>query len=373
MFIRTLHKRSLFTAAVSTAIIAVAVVMLRFPQALANGVSRGLSVCSSVIIPTLYPFMVLAGVLTDSPLCTRPNRLVAAVTRRLFRLPACCGTAILLSLIGGYPAGALAIGRLRSSGLITAAEARRMTLFCVNGGPGFIVSTVGAGLLGSTRAGWLLFAAHATTSIGMGILLARTSKARAREEESPTAASPPRAFAQTVQDTCAALLTMCGFVVLAAAGLSAWEASGLPYALQALSNIPAAGWSTAVAMLTEVSCGCIAIAGSGTLAPFWLCLCLGWGGLSVQGQLAVALKGQHGEKMLKPAFWGGRLVHGCVSGLIATGLFRLIPVDLPTISTPTAAPFYASASASGMLLILSFTAMLCFYPKKTGNPPKDVL
>lgn len=374
MFIRTLHKRSLFTAAISAAIIAVAVVMLRWPQALANGVSRGLSVCSSVIIPTLYPFMILAGVLTDSPLCTHPSKFSAALTRWLFRLPACCGSAIFLSLVGGYPAGALAIGRLRNSGRITAAEARRMTLFCVNGGPGFIVSTVGAGLLGSTRAGWLLFTAHATTSIGMGIILARTGKARADSaQESLPSVSPPRAFAQIVQDTCAALLTMCGFVVLAAAGLSVWEASGLPHALQALFGIPAAAWSAAAAMLTEVSCGCIAIAGSGTLAPFWLCLCLGWGGLSVQGQLVVALKGQRNEKVLTSAFWGGRLVHGCVSGLIATLLFRIIPVDLPTISTPSATPFYASASASVMLLLFSFTAMLCFYPKKTGNSPKDVL
>ncbi len=373
MFIRTVHKRSLFTAAVSAAFIVVAIIMLRFPQALANGVSRGLSVCTSVIIPTLYPFMILAGVLTDSPLCTRPNKVIAAVARRLFRLPACCGTAILLSLIGGYPAGALAIGRLRNNGRITANQARRMTLFCVNGGPGFIVSTVGAGLLGSVRAGWLLFAAHAVTSLGMGVILARTDKTGATAETPPTAVNSPRPFAQTVQDTCTALLTMCGFVLLAAAGLSVWEASGLPHALQNASGIPAAAWSTAAAMLTEVSCGCIAIAGSGTLAPFWLCLCLGWGGLSVQGQLAVALKGKNDERMLGGAFFGGRLVHGCVSGLVATGLFRIIPVDLPTVNQPSSTPFYASPSASVMLLLLSFTAMLCFYPKKTGNPPKDVL
>lgn len=374
VFIRTLHKRSLFTAAVSVAVIVLAAVMLRFPQALANGVSRGLSVCSSVIIPTLYPFMILAGVMTDSPLCSRPGKFSAAVTRRLFCLPACCGSAILLSLIGGYPAGALAIGRLRQSSRISAEQARRMTLFCVNGGPGFIVSTVGVGLLGSARAGWLLFAAHATTSIGMGITLARTDKMREdTAQQPPSAALPPRAFAQTVQDTCAALLSMCGFVVLAAAGLSLWEASGLPHALQSISGITATVWSTAAAMLAEVSCGCIAIAGGGTLAPFWLCVCLGWGGLSVQGQLAVALKGARDEKILIPAFWAARLIHGCVSGLIATLLFRFIPVDLPTVSTPTATPFYASAPASVMLLLFSFTAMLCFYPKKTGNPSKDVL
>lgn len=373
MFIRTVHKHSLYTAGVGAALITTAFVMLRWPQALANGVSRGLSVCSSVIIPTLYPFMILAGVMTDSPLCTRPSKFSATVTRRLFRLPACCGTAILLSLVGGYPAGALAIGRLRNSGRISVAEARRMSLFCVNGGPGFIVSTVGAGLLGSPRAGWLLFAAHAVTSLMMGIILARADKAGATAEIPSTAVNPPRPLAQVVQDTCAALLTMCGFVVLAAAGLSVWEASGLPHTLQSISGVPAVSWSTAAAMLTEVSCGCIAITGSGTLAPFWLCLCLGWGGLSVQGQLSVALKGQRGENILTRAFWGGRLVHGCVSGMIAFLLFRVIPVNLPTASQPSATPFYASPSSSLMLLLLSFTAMLCFYPKKTGNPSKDVL
>ena len=374
MFIHTVHKRSLFTVAVSTAIIGVTIIMLRFPQALANGVSRGLSVCSSVIIPTLYPFMILAGVLTDSPLCTRPNKFAAGVTRRLFRLPACCGTAILLSLVGGYPAGALAIGRLRNSGRITADEARRMTLFCVNGGPGFIVSTVGAGLLGSVQAGWLLFAAHAVTSLGMGIVLARSVKICATSVHEPhTVTAPPRAFAQTVQDTCTALLTMCGFVVLAAAGLSVWEASGLPHTLQSVSGIPAATWSTAAAMITEVSCGCIALTGSKTITPFWLCLCLGWGGLSVQGQLAVALKGARGEKILTRAFWLARLIHGCVSGLLAMALFRLFPIDLPTVSQPSATPFFTSPSASAMLLILSFTAMLSFYPKKTGNSVRNVL
>ncbi len=371
MFVRTVRKTS---ALLSATMILVAAVMLRYPQALANGVSRGLSVCAAVIIPTLYPFMILAAVLTDSPLCTRPNKWSVAVTRWLFRLPACCSTAILLSLVGGYPAGALAIGRLRDRGQITDAQARRMTLFCVNGGPGFVVSTVGAGLLGSSRAGWLLFAAHAGTSLTMGLVIARFDKSPSSAlQTSVILEASPRPFAQAVQDTCTALLSMCGFVVLAAAGLSVWEACGLPHALQQLSGITANTWSTAAAMLTEVSCGCIALTGNGTLTPFWLCLCLGWGGLSVQGQLAVALKTNGGKPLLTRIFWCGRLVHGCISGIIATLLFWLIPVDLPTVSAPQTSAFYTSAPTSVVLLLLSFTAMLCFYPKKTGNSSKDVL
>ncbi len=371
MFVRTIRKSSVF---LSVSFIIIAIVMLRYPQALANGVSRGLSVCSSVIIPTLYPFMILAAVLTDSPLCTHTGQWGTAITQRLFRLPSCCSTAILLSLVGGYPAGALAIGRLRDRGQISDEQARRMTLFCVNGGPGFIVSTVGAGLLGSSKAGWLLFAAHAGTSLASGVILAHLNKSAKISLQAPVIHKvPSRLFAQAVQDTCTALLSMCGFVVLAAAGLSVWEASGLPYALQQLSGISANIWSTAAAMFTEVSCGCIALTGNGTFAPFWLCVCLGWGGLSVQGQLTVALKTTNGKPLLTRSFWLGRLIHGCVSGIIALMLFWLFPVNLPTITTQHTSPFYASAPASVMLLLLSFTAMVCFYPKKTGNFSKDVL
>ena len=367
MFIRTLHKRSILTAFLSTALLATAALMLKFPQALANGVSRGLSVCTSVIIPTLYPFMILAAVLTDSPLGTRHRRCTEAITTRLFRLPACCASAILLSLIGGYPAGSLAIARLRKSERITAEQAHRMTLFCINAGPGFVVSTVGAGLIGSTRAGWLLFAAHAGTSLLMGILLARTESARADAPAHAAHTATARPFALIVQETCTALLTMCGFVLLASAALSIWEACGLPHTLQSLSGIGAAEWSTAAAMLTEVSCGCIALAGGGRLAPFWLCLCLGWGGLSVQGQLAVLLREPAKKHTLSGTFLLARLAHGVISGGVATILFRFIPIETTTISTPHSTPFYASPNVSAALLLLSFTAMLCFYPKKTGN------
>lgn len=369
MFIHTLHKRSLRTLGAAMLFLLVTAVMLMWPLALRNGVSRGLSICSAVIIPTLYPFMILAAVLTDSPLCTKPPRLAGVITKRFFRLPPCCGPAILLSIIGGYPAGALAIGRLYDSGQISAATARRMTLFCVNAGPGFIISTVGVGLLGSARAGLLLFIAHVATSLGMGFLLARIDNTRNKPEAD--AARPtvsPRPFAVMVQDTCSALLTMCGFVLLASSVLSVWEASGLPLHLQNFTHQPASAFSAVVAVLTEVSCGCIAVAGGSNATPFWLCLCLGWGGLSVQGQLSVALAPVSKERrVLTLPFFTCRLIHGVVSGVLASVLFHFIPLDLPTVNeTVSTVPFYASSSASLMLLMFSFISMLCF-SKKTGN------
>ncbi len=366
MFVHILPRHALQKGLTALGLSAAACLLLAYPAALSTGINRGLAVCSSVIIPTLYPFMLLSGLLADSSLCRRPGRLTIRLTRWLFGLPGCCGPAILLSLVGGYPAGALAIGRLRRQGLLTREQVRRMSLFCVGGGPGFIIGTVGSGLLGSTRAGVLLFAAHTAVSLLLGVWLSRGH----RQEiiPAPTAAAiAPRPVAGLMEDTCRALLAMCGFVLVASIALCLFEALGLPHRLYTLSGVPTGAWSAALSALLEVSSGCIALAGSGELAPLWLSLCLSWCGLSVQGQLAAAL-GERGCIGLR--FWGWRLLHGLLSGALALLLFRLFPAQLPTITTPgglTALPYTVSFAASGMLLLLTFLAMLYFSPKKTGK------
>lgn len=348
------------------ALVAVCLLLLSYPDAMATGISRGLSVCSTVIIPTLYPFMLLAGLLANSPLCRRPGRILTAVTRRLFGLPGCCGSAILLSLVGGYPAGAIAIAGLRQRGQITEEETRRMTAFCVCGGPGFVVSTVGAGLLGSVQAGVMLYAAQAAVSVGIGVALGRGH--RHSRETSPASLPPKKAVAQIVSDACGSLLTMCGFVIAAAAGLSLAEGCGLARGLAVATGMDASAVSALLAAVTEVSCGCVALVGGGVLTPLWLSLTLSWGGLSVQGQLAAALPQ---ERIIGWQFWRWRLLHGALSGGLAMGLFALFPVHRDTVASGAAVvPYSVSVAATLMLLLLSFLAMVYFSnfsEKKTGN------
>lgn len=362
----TVKKKSITDWSYLSVLVALCLLLLHYPNAMATGISRGLSICSTVIIPTLYPFMLLAGLFANSSLCRHPGHLITAITRRLFGLPGCCGAAILLSFVGGYPAGAIAIAQLRQRGQITEEETRRMTVFCVNGGPGFIISTVGAGLLGSVRAGTLLFVAQITVSVVSGILLGRGHR---HTSEALTASLPPKKpMAQIVSDTCASLLTMCGFVVLAAAGLALAEGCGLARGLASLFKANTTTISSILAAITEVSCGCIALAGGGMLMPMWLSLALSWGGLSVQGQLAAVLPQ---ERIVGFRFWRWRLLHGVLSGSLAMALIALFPIHRSTLNSTTAVvPYSVSVAATLMLLLLSFLAMLCFSnfsEKKTGN------
>ena len=361
----TVKRKTVTDSGYVAVLVALGILLISYPDAMANGISRGLSVCAAVIIPTLYPFMVLAGLLANSSLCRKPGRVLCAVTGRLFGLPGCCGVAILLSLVGGYPAGAIAIAGLRERGQIREEEARRMTAFCVGGGPGFVVSTVGAGLLGSVRAGMLLYAAQTAVSVGIGIALGRGHRT---VRESPAPLPPKQPMAHIVSDTCGSLLTMCGFVVLAAAGLSLAEGCGLARWIGTVTGASAATVSAVLAAVTEVSCGCIALAGNGMLTPLWLSLTLSWGGLSVQGQLAAVLPRM---RVIGWRFWKWRLLHGMVSGGVAMGLFALFPIARDTIASDAAViPYSVSIAATLMLLLLSFLAMLYFSDfseKKTGN------
>ena len=66
MFVRTFRKSALLTGLLLTGVVLAGAALLIWPQAAAAGVSRGLSICSSVIIPALFPFLVLSGFLVRS-------------------------------------------------------------------------------------------------------------------------------------------------------------------------------------------------------------------------------------------------------------------------------------------------------------------
>lgn len=367
MFVRTITKQSITAVSTGVLLTMAGTLLLGYPDAVTTGINRGMAVCTTVVIPTLYPFMLLAGLLTDSPLCRQPGRATRWVTERVFGLPGCCGPAILLSLVGGYPAGMLAAAALYRQKRITPEQWRRMTAFCVGPGPGFIVGTVGTGLLGSAQAGMLLYVAQTVTSLGIGIGLGRGHR---RESAPPSNPPPRRPMAEMVADSCRALLTMCGFVIAAAMVLSLMEVMGVARAVATLTGWETAGVSALLAGILEVSCGCVAVAGL-PMAPLWLSLMLSWGGLSVQGQLSAALPE---ERLLTPRFWWWRAVHGTVSTGVTFVLFRLFPVSLQTMGGgPAALPYSVSIQGSMMLLLLCFLAMLCFSEKKTGNRQKNML
>ncbi len=385
MFVRTFRKSALLTGLLLTGVVLAGAALLIWPQAAAAGVSRGLSICSSVIIPALFPFLVLSGFLVRSGLSAKMGRRLDRVTRFLFGLPGCCGAGILIGFIGGYPAGGVAVGELVERGDITREEGKRMLRFCVNGGPAFIISAVGAGLMGQPVYGFMLYGAHIAAALTLGIA-GRFRRGAAVEEtgESGCARSglrvkiPPQsaasAFVESVNAACRSLLYMCGFVVLFAALLSLGDASGVTAAVETvlcapfqLAGADTAGIASLFPCLLEVSCGCVEAAASGPAAPFLLGMALGWGGLSVHCQLTASL---HGQRLIDRGFFAARGLHALLGGLLTLLLFRFVPLAVSTgisFSETVVKPYTTSATASLALLLMCALFLLTLATRRTSS------
>ncbi|MBQ3258956.1 MAG: hypothetical protein IJA68_00370 [Clostridia bacterium] len=331
--------------------------LLAWPRAAALGISRGLSVCGGVLIPSLFPFLVLGSFAVHSGVAAAIGRKVSPVTRLLFGVSGTAAPVILLSFVGGYPTGANAVAALYKNGSVTKTEAQHLLRFCVCGGPAFVVGAVGTGLVGNTAFGWTLFAAHVAAAVFIGILAAPSRRAAATVSVSaPPPLPPSAALTKAVTGACETSLSVCGFVLLFSALLSLCDACGLAAFLGR-----AAVWLPCV---LEVSNGCTAAAHH-IAAPLLLGFTLGFGGLSVHCQAAAAL---HGTDLLSPHFFTARLAHGLLGALFTWGLCILLPVSLPTFGsnvTPAVQPLFSSVPLSAALFVLCALWMLCLPTRET--------
>ncbi len=343
------QKLEKFIIAVLFAVMGTAIFI--FPDAAAAGASRGLSLCGAVIIPSLLPFLVLSGTFMRCALCDTVGRWLARPTAVLFRLPGTCAAPILLSMLGGYPVGAAAVEQLLKSGQISEAQAARMLHFCVNAGPAFAVSTVGAALLSDVRLGWLLLAAHLGAAVLIGILeglcCPRVSPKNAvRRQERPLAA----AFTDAVNSSTISLLYMCGFVILFSVVLSLLDGGGIAALIERVCKTPAL-----LSGLLEVSSGCVVLAGETAPSMFLFGFFLGFGGLSVHCQVRAILQA-HPTALRR--FFIFRLLHGTLGGGLAAVLYHSIPLPLQTLRPGVAQLQLFTASPMASLALLAMC--ICF-------------
>ena len=259
--------------------------LLAYPAQVQRGLAQSVLYCLASLVPSLFPFMVLASFGVRSGAGEVLGKLLGPVTRRLFRLPRACGATVLLSFLGGYPAGARGVSLLLEQGKITREQAGRMLCFCVAPGAAFVVTFVGWGLLGSLRLGWLLFGAVTLSGLLLGLL---TGLGKPVPQEPPP--SPPEeragALIRSVGDASSATVKMCGCILLFAGILAVLQGSGL---FQRMAHaLAATGW-----LLPSQAAACLA---------FLLEVTGGTGEASRQGGGAVVLR-------LWPGLWGAVRSH----------------------------------------------------------------
>ena len=88
------------------ALLCLTAALLAFPREVQQSVKNSILYCLTVLTPSLFPFMALTSFAVNSGAGEHLGGALSFLSRYVFRLPASCAVPILLSFLGGYPAGA---------------------------------------------------------------------------------------------------------------------------------------------------------------------------------------------------------------------------------------------------------------------------
>lgn len=126
-------------------------VMLVSPKAVFSGASEGLLLWFQIILPTLFPFLLVTNLLLMTGNMHLISSAFGTVLTRLFGVSPNGSFAVVTGFLCGYPMGAKTAADLTVSGYISREEGQYLLSFCNNSSPVFILNFVVWKTLGIER------------------------------------------------------------------------------------------------------------------------------------------------------------------------------------------------------------------------------
>ena len=209
------RKPDLINLLVLVFVIIVGILLLVKRGMVADEVSSGLSVCGEVLIPSLFPFMMLSSFAVKSDVFSSLNRFIAPFMNKVLKLPAECFSCLFFGFIGGYPVGASIASELYEQGKITGKDAKHLLFFCVNAGPAFIVTAAGEMILGSETAGIVMLVSVYFASVLTGLTFAFfKGKTDCKKINNCRKTDLSRAFVESAFSSSKSIISVCTWVLI---------------------------------------------------------------------------------------------------------------------------------------------------------------
>ena len=280
------------------------------PQRYAAACAEGIALWAKVVLPALFPFLVLTAWIARSGMADGLGRKLSPLLRRC-GLPAASAGAFLLSIVSGYPVGSRVVADLQRRGEIGRADAEKLSILCSTSGPMFILGSVGNAMFGGGKAGAVLLTAHlfGVLAIALPVLLFRKRSAAAEPSPSPAAQrsaarairapqarAPSDTLGETVREAVLSVLCVGGFIALANVALCATEDLLLlapPRALAELCLRPFGAQACAEGIvygLIEATRGCAALAAADAAGLPFAAFAIPFGGASILAQQLAFLR-----------------------------------------------------------------------------------
>lgn len=299
------------------------VLILRNAEAAIDYMGRGLTLCATTVIPSLFPFMVISELLVSSGAGEAFGRLCSGVMRRIFGLSGAGASAVFLGSMCGFPVGARTAVALLDKNAISKSECEHLLTFVNNPSSAFLITAVGVSLYGNRKLGIALYGVVLGCGLAVGLLARPLLRKGGSPSEHPHFPSGlhiggAETFTGAISSAATGMLTVCAYVIFFSAVTGA-----LSCAVMGHGGTAEMGY-TLLCGLLEMTGG---IGQAATLANGRLGLILtasfaGWSGLSVHCQV-MALCGGRGLSF-KP-YLLAKAVQGVLCGFVTAVLLYWVP------------------------------------------------
>ncbi len=124
-------------------------IILSYPAAVISGVKSGIQLSLYQIVPSLFPFILVANIMTSQNLTENIAKLFHPLLHCLYGLSPNGSFSCLLSFLSGFPLGAKTISELYETGKLSFSESAHLMTFCNNCSLSFAVNYIGFSCLGN--------------------------------------------------------------------------------------------------------------------------------------------------------------------------------------------------------------------------------
>ena len=147
-----------------------------FPNDSLSAAKEGLNIWTSVLIPSLLPFIIGANLIVDLKIVDIVGFIINPITKLIFNVSGKGALVFVISTVSGYPVGSKLASELRINSEISKNEAQRLVSFCSTSGPLFIIGSVGTGMFQNSSLGYLMILCHYLGSLSVGLLFRNYGK-----------------------------------------------------------------------------------------------------------------------------------------------------------------------------------------------------
>ncbi len=335
--------------------------LMTYSKEIGNSVVDAVKICGGVIIPALFPFMVVAGVIGNTTLGDATGSFFAPIIRVLYHPPSGSESAIVTSWLGGYPSGARVLGSLQERGVLSPSDCQNAVCYCVNASPVFMISFVGVGIFGSVDIGVKLFFCQILSSIIVARIFSFGKKRAYTGHIATKTTHQPyiSAFVGATTSSTIIILHICAFVILTATVFAIIKASGvLDLIVYCFSffGLPETSTNVVVMSFLEI---CSGVSHATSLMPldalYILPFLLSFAGLTVIAQVITCIGTRN---IVLGKFVIARILHAVFTQLLA---WLWLYDECRTVSAfraTTPLLHYNSSTVLGAVFLLLMCAML---------------